>query len=852
MTRTGTNRWSARLEMRWPKHCRRPTLTFSNQTKVTGVANHNDSGPDRRIISADEKGLEFAIQSMASSLASLRAGETLADLVARGPDVIREQVEAIAKAVRKADAFDVIELMRLRETPIVLEGYRESLSDQRPAAVELVALILLARGMRVPPGVDPRAAHPARAIPDIHDRTGTLLSLGQFMLLSDGQAEKFGPLTSLAATYVGHELNVKFKQYAHIHDGLNHALFSSEHLGALLVESLGFAYEDFLLVREAIRTVYLDRFFAARDTLGEVSGEWEASGRRDQAPERVEQGRAAADDLMFFPGERASFTAAEIADASAVPLGRVERVLERFSVALGGEGDPVAAVASFLAGDNPFRSASLITDGAGNYITMNVPIGTDCLCQVVEAGLKGHAARWRRYEKHRMIVSEQSSIRYMTELLGTDPAHVNLKYFRPNPGVSRGELSSAATNITSIAEQTEADALFLVEDVAICVEVKGRSVSHQARGGHVQRLTGDLRATVGDATDQALRLEGLIRTNGGLWLEDQTWLDLSAVREVRSVAVCLDDMGPLGTALDELVRGNVIKSDRFPWIVSLHDLAIISEVLDRPAEFLLYLRRRTESEVSLNYWAIDELDLFMLFLSGQQYVEPDPDRISEEFLGVRRPTNGDRQRYRSNAVPTRVMTHTDPLDAWIYFNEGSVREPSPKPKFESHRSVLELVDFLQDGNKPGWFRFSADLLNLAGESQKRLARGINDLIAATKADSRPHHYFVGLAGAWGYPTLFIGTMPTKMSPSDASRSLATYGTAKKHQIKSDRALMVLFDQRGNIRSVRYDNAPPGEHRELDALGETIGLVPVEVMGRPVPPSARRATKRLNPRNKKHR
>ena len=131
------------------------------------------------------------------------------------------------------------------------------------------------------------------------------------------------------------------------------------------------------------------------------------------------------------------------------------------------------------------------------------------------------------------------------------------------------QLASTAVEITSVAEQTESDVLFLIEDVAICVEVKGRSVSHQARGGHVQRLTGDLRSTVGDATDQALRLEGLIRTNGGLWLEDKTSLDLSGVREVRSIAVCLDDMGPLGTALDELVRGDVIKSDQFPWVVSL-------------------------------------------------------------------------------------------------------------------------------------------------------------------------------------------------------------------------------------------------------------------------------------------
>lgn len=188
--------------------------------------------------------------------------------------MIREHVEAITNATQNADAFDVIELMRLRETPMVLEGYRESLADQRPTAVELVALILLARGVRVLPDADPRGAHPAKVVPDLHERAGVLLSVGQFMLLSDGQAEKFGPLTTLAATYVGHELNVKFKQYAHVHDGLNEALFSSKHLGTILLETLGFTYEDFLAVREAIRKC------------STTDARWSKSSRSSRSPKR--------------------------------------------------------------------------------------------------------------------------------------------------------------------------------------------------------------------------------------------------------------------------------------------------------------------------------------------------------------------------------------------------------------------------------------------------------------------------------------------------------------------------------------------------------------------------------------
>jgi transposase-like protein len=49
-------------------------------------------------------------------------------------------------------------------------------------------------------------------------------------------------------------------------------------------------------------------------------------------------------------------------------------------------------------------------------------------------------------------------------------------------------------------------------------------------------------------------------------------------------------------------------------------------------------------------------------------------------------------------------------------------------RFLSDEWVLELVDFLADGRKPGWFRFAADLLSLEGKAQAgpRLSSGVVD------------------------------------------------------------------------------------------------------------------------------
>lgn len=801
--------------------------------------------PVGRIISADDESLGAAFQRMGATLGRLREGENPREYVLRGPEIIEEHVDAIVESLKDADAFDVIELMRMRELPMSLEGYRESLEDHLPAAVELIALVLLARGQREPILAPTAKSRPAGTISDLHDRAAEMLTIGAFTLLDSGERAEFGPLTALSAAYVSHDLTVQFKQYLHVHDEINEALFSSGHIGDMLVEEFGFSYEDFLAVREAVANVHGEKFFALRDAVGDMFEERE--GKANDAAFLAEARRALT-SMMELPGGRATLSVDEIAASAQVRVERAQSVLDLFSLTFEAD-DALAVVKKFLRGDTPFRSASLVRDAAGTYVSTGKPIGTDCFRQVVEEALKRTPAKFKRYEKRRAAVSEELALKRLATLLGSDETHANLKYFRANPDVDIAQLGAGAENITSLAEQTEADGLFLVEDVAICVEVKAKSISSQARRGNVQRLSADLRDTVGSAATQALRLEDHIRRNGGLWLEGRTWLDLSEIREIRSVTVFLDDFGPLSTALDELVRAHIIKSERFPWLVTLHDLSIIAEVLDRPAEFLLYLRRRTESEVSLKFMAVDELDLFMLFLTGGLWVEPDPDRVSEEFLGVRRPTGHERHRYQESATPTRVMTHTDPLDAWVYFQEGSSTEVAPKPVFEAMPAVNELVDFLQQDRKPGWFRYSADLLNLAEEGQESVAEMVQRLASTTASDGLHHNSVMAFAGAWGYPTLFMGTKPRAMSVQEASRRLAIYGFAKKHQIKSDRALMVIFDEEKQVRSIRYDNSPPQESRSLDDAAVAMGLIPPAIMGRPTPPSARRTTVRLNPRKK---
>ena len=166
--------------------------------------------------------------------------------------------------------------------------------------------------------------------------------------------------------------------------------------------------------------------------------------------------------------------------------------------------------------------------------------------------------------------------------------------------------------------------------------------------------------------------------------------------------------------------------------------------------------------------------------------------------------------------------------------------------------VFEIVDFLEDQRRPGWFRFAADLLSLSGKTQARLATGIKKLWRQTRADGRPHSLMQSYAGAWGHPAFFAATIPPAADFTAAAESLRRYITAKKHQLRSDRALGVLYNEQGSIIDVLYVNEPYAPSVELDLLVDRIKLMPLGRSSRPPWESARTRARRQKRKQKRRR
>lgn len=775
--------------------------------------------------------------------------ESIADV----RSVLREQVEIevdlMSNLLVDADAFDVVELMRMRAFPIVPDP-RVTVPGGSALAVEIVAAILLSRPTRKPSYLPREETRPHEVIEELHSRAKRLSRLAVYRQQYEGRLSGH-PLARLGAEYQASVLNVRNLQYAHVRDAHESRLFRQPIVQELMKQHLGYTYGDVVRVREALKTVSADRMTKLRDDTGDIMLRYRDVSPHEMPEEDLDKFRRSMLAFMFLPAERATIYTSEVAAAAGVEEEMASAVLNSYSQGFDATIPAGTKVFDMLTGTNPFLATPLIADGAGGFIaTVNDP-GLDSLRRIVEGALAPHPSDMRRYDQRaRQPASESLAVESLERVLDCSAHLAGFYYYSPKQDVDVTDVGVDCVDLNGLANRVEGDGLFLVDDVAIVVEVKAKSVATQSRRGDIRRLESDLKATIGDANNQATRLQRLIETNEGIWLAPDSWMDLSHIREVRSIIVLLDDVGPLSIAIGDLQTAGILVKQRPPWIVSLHDLAVIAETCDRPGEFLLYLRRRTDSDIATLYRGTDELDFFLLFLEGGLYVADDPDAVREIHPSAPPVKPKDRRYRQESAVGAMVADHCQKLDEWYLRQQIPEGEPQPsKPTFNIAQAIEPIIDAIADRGEPGWLRCTTDLLSLAGETQIRLANAVRDCRRRTRMDGMYHDMVISSAGTWGHPTFFVGIAPDDLNVKACRKRLTQYIQAKSYQLRSDRAYGLLLDTSGTLLQFIYLTNPPLSDPELDRIVEEMRLQPVGQAHKPLPPSARRATKRL--RGKKH-
>lgn len=796
-------------------------------------ADAHRSRPDQRAVPSIEMAAAEALGRFARYVQSASSHEEAA-AAARAD--LQAAVEAVSRLACGLDLSKVVSSVRVG----MIMNRAITGAEPSAAVLELIALALVCRDS---------SASEASAVtgesefmpPYVEAAAQEALAAGSMVALFDSPPSDAE--SAILFHSVQREITLRNPVYPHMLLDTLRGLFGDPAVNEDCRATLGFTGLEAVNVMEAARllsTTELAKRFARMEAARDASLPYIRSWKdrdKDEAEPPSDEHRAAAQevfdavkDLTTNIAQATVIDPDAIAEHTGYEPSTVEAVLDAFT--LSPLTDIDQALDRFFRGDNPLRTAPIVTDTQGRRTLVHDALALPAVREVIETRLKA-ANRKDAYEHHRGEWVENTAIDLLAGVFPDAKVFRAFNYFVPDP-----KAATPQTDPGRFTKRVEGDGLILIDDVALIIEVKSVALTAEARGGVARRLRGKLRDIVTDAANQAARLRERIVTDQRIRLDDGQWIDVSEVREIHTIAVGLEDLSGVTTATTMLVAAGILKPDNIPWTVSVHDLRIVTELLDRPSELLLYLRRRTQLEATWKYRAVDELDLFLLFLARGLYVEPDPHHTAQALPWTGPPSTADLRRYAAQH-PQLVASHTEPLDAWYDAQLNPTATPADKPRLTTDQKLLELVDQVTRTGAPGWLSTATSLLEGNVQVHRAFGRYAGDLAKRVRRDGQ-HHSITHLMGETsGKHILLVWVChgPDEVADTAAS-DLWQYLHAKKHQTGAYRATCMLFDPTGrDLLRLLYDNRPTRPDPVLDEAAAL--LVPPQKMKRatlrPIPP-----------------
>lgn len=731
---------------------------------------------------------------------------------------ILELTKEIRGSVAPYTAVQTIEAARVLclpwTTDVKMPASAQSIVDSEggPTKAELLALIALSqisdaaqRDEEAQPQ-DPASARVLEVVSQVLPSVGRILQLANMYQTIDAEADE--PLGMLATMMRGAEMWVRNSSYPEMVEETLLQLLGRPEVRQVLRDDLGFDAGQAVRVMTACHDLQVARFNSRRQILPLGASQ---DPDDEISTEDLLNAFQALEQSLSPSVEAVSTTLDEICSALQEDPTTVKSVLDYFSFdpsGLTAEG----IVIDFISGKNPLRQRPVIRASSGAAMLVHSAHVLTAVRERLEEHLK-KTRSWERYQKHRGDVLEKRTGAALMRVL---PSAMTLNAFEYYIPENEHQEQGPPTRFT---KKVEGDHLFVQDDVALIVEDKAVAVSGSSRAGDVRSLRRDLRGIITKASSQASRLQERIQRDGGILVHRHGWVDLSHVREIHMIAVGLDDLMFASTATAELVKGGILHPDKIPWTVSIHDLELITQLIDLPAEFLLYLRRRRDPEATVFYTAPDELDLFLYFLEAGLYVEPDPDLVHSRMPFMPPPTTAERRR-RKNQTPAIITNRTEPLDRWFASQVATMKalgqrsaggtddgNSAPDKPRMSPSAMRELATAVESHRYYGWLSIGATLLSASAEFQKKMA----SLPAFLRADPAIGQKERTVAIPFGH-SLEEGWLLiwcTRLHERNFARfeeETREYLRVKKHQLGFPRGAAFVYDlQTNELADVFFDD-----------------------------------------------
>lgn len=297
----------------------------------------------------------------------------------------------------------------------------------------------------------------------------------------------------------------------------------------------------------------------------------------------------------------------------------------------------------------------------------------------------------KQYYKKKGDYLEEVSIELLQKMLPNSESYINLKY----------------------NQDDEVDGIIVYDNNIFIIEAKSNKFSLDAKKGSLDRIKRNTKDIVEKAYQQAIRAKNFLLTNDTAEFRDKNKRIVLSIKkeEINNIYLINTTLEPLmhiTSNLNSLKKFGFIQNEDWIWSVYINDLRVISEIIDSPTEFLLYLERRIKFNDYPQIHSMEEIDIFGLFLDSGIYFED----IDFPETGYNMITHG----------------YTEPIDKYFLSLEGNYHDKQTKPSFIKKSPIKNIIKQIETSQQTNFSKLSKFLLNFAGDIQDEILKQTNNIL----------------------------------------------------------------------------------------------------------------------------
>jgi len=730
-------------------------------------------------IVAQQFGRLVVIQSRRTPEQQAALVESVQEARSAFPEKLKLVVAETEKLLSRHNSFELLANLSFCTLGINPESHRESENRDADAVVEYATLLCLKNSLQG--GTEPFVGH---AFEEINERLSAIIS----------QVVTYNGLSDIGTTNVGNllrelshktnvnEIYVRNPGYPHHCAEMLQPLF--EHFDKWFLDNLGFTISDTLQINESVFDLLNRKIQLAMDEAHGMEKkmivqlrEYRATGKSQEpgheelfpkwnsfSMKKCREIIRSIQAVTYFRklGIVLSFTPAELAGESKLPLRRVESCLAFFSQTFG------SIPANFIwpSPTHELKLRPFVTD-SHRYLCPNPKLFIWSIQQMFERALNPTSRAcagasqgiWEKYADRRGRFLEREVARLFSSVFKTGICHQQLGF---------------SFTVNGRKEEGKLDMLLLFDGFLFLIEAKAGSFPLKARRGYEQAIEENLRKLVAEAHEQTLRAKRFIETTSSPSFElpdgNKFTLDTNNIRKTFLVTVTLESLDFFCANIHSFAGMGLFESGELPWALPLLDLKIICETTEFPSQLIHYLTRRLEIHKIQGLEAHDELDWFGHYLVEGLFFEDLPKHTDG------RPTD------------FHLGNYTEAFDDYYFYKRGVRKTPAEIPRQKMPEFFRRAVLEVDRSTRPGKVQAVCMLLDIGEKERKQVSDFLSSSLKDCAHGERTHDLTLGFtSGDFGI-TWFV-TAPNRVQK--VSFALSQHIEVKKYQARLTRWLGVL-------------------------------------------------------------